>query len=141
MSIGKGIFEEFFKQNSRYPDIIFRAINWNLNKSDYVGDFLEKVPHHFLKHSRLSSVRYTHLDTLLVLVTSLKKRYSIVFSSSSPKNFQTIDMYKVCRQKVAVQSTAARSTPLQEKTSKMSSFIFDVFFFSRAFCLLFPLSV
>ena len=48
-----------------------------------MGDFLEKVPHHFLKHSRLSSVRYTHLDTLLVLVTSLKKRYSIVFSSSS----------------------------------------------------------
>ena len=54
----------------------------------YVGDFLRKVPHHFLKHSRLSSLRYTQLDTLLVLVTSLKKRYSIVFSSSSPKNFQ-----------------------------------------------------
>ena len=37
----------------------------------------------FLKHSRLPSLRYTQLGILLVLVTSLKKRYSIVFSSSS----------------------------------------------------------
>ena len=81
-----------------------KVINLSLNKSDYVGDFLRKVPH-------------------------------------APQKLLKIGIYKVCRQKVAVQGTAARSTPLQEKTSKMSSFIFDVFFFSRAFCLLFPLSV
>jgi len=41
-----------------------------LNKSDYVGDFLKKVPH-------------------------------------APQKLLKIGIYKVCRQKVAVQSTAA----------------------------------
>jgi len=57
------------------------------------------------------------------------------------KNFRKIGIDKVGRQKVAVLSTAARSASSARKDSKNELVHFSSLFFSRAFCLLFILSV
>jgi len=76
----------------------------------YAKDFFEKKSSPFLKHRRVSSARYTRLDTLLVLVTSSKKRYSIVFSSSPQKTLKRVQL-NTGRQKERCFSTVAPMVP------------------------------
>ena len=67
-----------------------------------------------------------------------------LFGKSPPrpaKNFRKIGIDKVGRQKVAVLSTAALSASSARKDSKNELVLFLSLFFSRAFCLLFILSV
>ena len=85
----------------------------------YAKDFFVKKSSIFLKHSRLASPRYTRLATLLVLVTSLKKRYSIVFSASSPpKTFKKLVQTKLTGKRLQYKVLRRCAPSLQEKDVK-----------------------